>query len=101
MVLHAPVTGLRLERGACTAVHIRTLAGHQFTIGADYFVLAAGGIENPRLLLLSGDSPAGAPGNGHGLVGRYFTDHPYIDPGILVLRDRSALEFYRPSRRRL
>ena len=97
LMLHAPVTGLRVGRGTCTAVDIRTLEGHQFVVNADYFVLAAGGIENPRLLLLSGDSPAGAPGNAHSLVGRYFNDHPYVDPGTLMLRDRSALRFYRPS----
>jgi choline dehydrogenase-like flavoprotein len=86
-----------VERGACTAVHIRTLQRQEFAIRATYFVLAAGGVENPRLLLLSGDTPAAAPGNAHGLVGRYFTDHPYIDPGFLVLRERDALRFYRPS----
>ena len=97
LLLHAPITGLCLERGVCTAVPIRTLEGHQFAISADYFVLAAGGIENARLLLLSADSQAGAPGNAHGLVGRYFSDHPYVDPGTLVLREPSALKFYRPS----
>jgi choline dehydrogenase-like flavoprotein len=97
LVLHAPVTGLRLERGTCTAVDVRTLEGHQFAISANSFVLAAGGLENPRLLLLSGDPPAAAPGNAHGLVGRYFSDHPYIDPGTLVLREPSALRFYRLS----
>ena len=98
LVLHAPVMSLRLEGGACTAVPIRTLEGHQFAIGANYFVLAAGGVENPRLLLLSGDSSGCAPGDEHGLVGRYFSDHPYIDPGTLVLRERSPLQFYRPTR---
>jgi len=97
LVLHAPVTGIRLERGTCTAVRIRTLEGYEFAIGADYFVLAAGGVENARLLLLSAESPAGAPGNAHGLVGRYFADHAYIDPGFLVLRERASLGFYRPT----
>lgn len=36
------------------------------------FVLAAGGIENARLLLTSG------VGNDHGLVGRFFADHAYL-----------------------
>ena len=95
LVLHAPVTRLRMEGGTCTAVEIRTLDGHGFAIGADHFVLASGGVENPRLLLLSSDHPARAPGNAHGLVGRYFTDHAYVDPGWLVLREPDALEFYR------
>ncbi len=95
LVLHAPVTRARLEGAACTAVEIRTLNGHALAIRADRFVLAAGGVENPRLLLLSAAEPAGAPGNAGGLVGRYFTDHAYVDPGTLVLREPGALGFYR------
>ena len=94
-MLHAPVTRVRMEGAACTAVEIRTLAGDEVAIRADRFVLAAGGIENPRLLLLSAADPAGAPGNAAGLVGRYFTDHAFVDPGTLVLREPASLEFYR------
>jgi choline dehydrogenase-like flavoprotein len=95
VVLHAPIRELRVERGACTTVGIRTLQGGEFAVSAEYFVLAAGGVENARLLLLSAESPRAAPGNAHGLVGRYFTDHPYIDPGTLVLGEANPLEFYR------
>ena len=95
LVLHAPVTRARLESAACTAVEIRTLEGHDLAIRANRFVLAAGGVENPRLLLLSAAEPAGAPGNAGGLVGRYFTDHAYVDPGTLVLGEPGPLGFYR------
>ena len=95
LVLHAPVMRVRMDGAACAAVEIRTLAGDEMAIRADRFVLAAGGVENPRLLLLSADDPAGAPGNAGGLVGRYFTDHSYIEPGTLVLREPESLEFYR------
>ena len=95
LVLHAPITDLRVEHGACQAVRVRTLQRHEFSISADHFVLAAGGVENARLLLLSAESPEASPGNAHGLVGRYFTDHPYVDPGSLVLRERDSLGFYR------
>ncbi|HET6578891.1 MAG TPA: GMC family oxidoreductase [Gemmatimonadales bacterium] len=95
LVLHAPVTRLRLEGATCAAVEIRTLGGDELAIRADRFVLAAGGIENPRLLLLSAAEPAGVPGNAAGLVGRYFTDHAFVDPGTLVLREPDALDFYR------
>jgi choline dehydrogenase-like flavoprotein len=94
LVLHAPVTRARLEDATCTAVEIRTLGGHDVAIRAERFVLAAGGVENPRLLLLSAAEPAGAPGNAGGLVGRYFTDHSYVDPGTLVLREPESLGFY-------
>lgn len=95
LVLHAPVARLRVEGGACTAIEIRTLDGDNLAIRADRFVLAAGGVENPRLLLLSADHPATAPGNAHGLVGRYFADHAFVDPGTLVLRRKARLDFYR------
>ncbi|MGZ8391799.1 MAG: FAD-dependent oxidoreductase [Gemmatimonadales bacterium] len=96
LVLHAPVTRARVEGSACTAVEIRTLHGNELTIRADRFVLAAGGVENPRLLLLSGDERTGVPGNAGGLVGRYFADHAFVDPGALVLRAAASLDFYRP-----
>ena len=95
LILHAPVTRVRMEGPVCTAVEIRTLGGCELAIRAERFVLAAGGIENPRLLLLSADGPAGVPGNAGGLVGRYFTDHSYVDPGTLVLRAPHSLGFYR------
>ncbi|MEA2724921.1 MAG: hypothetical protein QOH59_2692 [Gemmatimonadales bacterium] len=95
LVLHAPVTRARVEGSACTAVEIRTLDGNELTIRADRFVLAAGGIENPRLLLLSGDDRAGVPGNAGGLVGRYFADHAFVNPGALMLRTPDSLDFYR------
>ena len=94
LVLHAPVMRLRMEGTACTAVEIRTLGGHEMVIRADRFVLAAGGIENPRLLLLSADD-ARVPGNAGGLVGRYFADHVFVDPGTLLLREPERMSFYR------
>jgi choline dehydrogenase-like flavoprotein len=49
--------------------------GRTFHVTARAFVLALGGIENPRLLLLSNDASRGI-GNEHDLVGRFFMDHP-------------------------
>ena len=45
------------------------------------YVLAAGGIENPRLLL------AANIGNDHDLVGRYFMDHPEPSGGKFLTID--------------
>ncbi|MCZ6853596.1 MAG: GMC family oxidoreductase [Gammaproteobacteria bacterium] len=100
LVLHAPITRVGLDSARCKAEHVevRTLDGYEIMIRADYFVLAAGGIENARLLLLSAVSPTEAPGNAHGLVGRYFNDHPFVDPGALIFRNtQRSLNFYFPK----
>lgn len=66
---------------AVEAVHVRTLSGVTATFRARTFVLAAGGIENARLLLESRRQQADGLANAHGLVGRYFQDHPRIFNG--------------------
>ncbi len=48
----------------------------RFRVRARVFVLAAGGIENARLLLASNRQIPAGVGNGRGLVGRFFQDHP-------------------------
>lgn len=89
VLLHAPV--LRLHSAATSdqveALSAATLDGRRFRVRAGTFVLATGGIENARLLLLSGDSPERSIGNGRGLVGRYFTEHAFIHPGTFVPSD--------------
>lgn len=66
-------------------VEARTLCGRRLQVRARYYVLAAGGIENARLLLASDDVQPGGLGNGNDLVGRYFMDHPRILSGQLAL----------------
>jgi choline dehydrogenase-like flavoprotein len=95
LVLHAPVTRLRMEGRVCAAATVHTLGGHTFEVGSERFVLAAGGVENPRLLLLSTAEGMPAPGNAYGMVGRYFSDHLFVDPGWLVLKKPDSLEYYR------
>jgi choline dehydrogenase-like flavoprotein len=58
-------------------------------------VLAAGGIENPRLLLSSNTVQTEGLGNGHDLVGRFFTDHNSCKVGTIVPTDPGiAIGFY-------
>ena len=65
-----------------TAAVYATPEGETYRQEADQFVLAAGGVETPRLLLLS-DSPQYPDGlaNSSGLVGRYFHEHLFAGTG--------------------
>jgi len=74
------VTGERDDR--VTAAVYATPDGVEHRQEARQFVLAAGGVETPRLLLLSA-SPEHPDGlaNASGLVGRYFTEHLFAGAG--------------------
>jgi len=58
--------------------------GRRFKVKASKFVLAAGGLENARILLLNEATRNGAVGNRYDMVGRCFMDHPSITLGTLV-----------------
>jgi choline dehydrogenase-like flavoprotein len=78
-----------------TDVSVRTLSGKRFTVRGRYFVLALGGIENARMLLLSRDIEAAGLGNGHDLVGRYFMEHILYWSGMIMRAGTEPLfDFY-------
>jgi choline dehydrogenase-like flavoprotein len=72
-----------------------TLSGQELRVRARAFVLAAGGIDNARLLLASG-APRGI-GNASGLVGRFFLEHPHVVLGTLLCSKTDALRVYEAS----
>jgi choline dehydrogenase-like flavoprotein len=87
--LHATVTELETDEagGAVTRAHVRVLEGGEFSLSARHFVLAAGGIENPRLLLASDRRHARGLGNQDDLVGRFFMEHPRFRAATIVPTD--------------
>jgi choline dehydrogenase-like flavoprotein len=89
VALHRDASGRKI-----TSVSIATPGGAQWSVRAKRVVLAAGAVENARLLLLT-DAGSGAMGNGSGWVGRGFMEHPR-DRG-LTLRPRSADAYARAS----
>jgi len=83
VVTRATVTHLqaRHDQGSIAQVSIADPGGRRATVTAGKFVLAAGGLENPRLLLASNDVHARGLGNAYDLVGRYFMEHPHARGG--------------------
>lgn len=73
------------EDGRVTAASVQTPDGHTRNVTADIFILGAGGLEVPRLLLLSNDHQTSGLGNQHDLIGRYLGTHPRGDVGTLTL----------------
>ncbi|MDH3281132.1 MAG: GMC family oxidoreductase [Gammaproteobacteria bacterium] len=88
--LNANVTDITLfeNKSAVQQVQVRDYMGRTFNVKARQFVLAAGGIENPRILLNCNRQVSVGLGNDHGLVGRFFTEHPHYWGGGLMLEDR-------------
>jgi choline dehydrogenase-like flavoprotein len=84
VVDRAPVQRLEHDDAGerVTAAVYATPDGTEHRQEAREFVLAAGGVENPRLLLLSESEqyPDGLA-NSSGLVGRYFMDHLFAGAG--------------------
>lgn len=88
-LLHANVLRLVADPSgeAVSRVDVAALDGRQASVAAEHFVLATGGIENCRILLLSPGPSGVAIGNGHDLVGRYFAEHPCFEVGEIKLSD--------------
>ena len=72
-------------QGKITGVLVRRPDGGEVVASGKIFVLAANGIESPRLLLMSAtDTRPQGLANGSGRVGKYFHDHPGIYCRVLM-----------------
>jgi choline dehydrogenase-like flavoprotein len=67
------------NRRSAESLTISNFRGKTASISAGIYILALGGIENPRALLLSDAVTPGGIGNEFDLVGRYFMDHPVVE----------------------
>jgi choline dehydrogenase-like flavoprotein len=98
--LHAHVLELLTDAtgSIVEGVRVRHPNGQTLTVRARCFVLAAGGLENARLLLLSNRVCPTGLGNAYDRVGRFFMEHLHFLSGLFVPRERSLiprLGFYR------
>lgn len=88
--LHANALELETNEAATAVTGLRAgcLNGRAFRVSAKVFILASGGVENPRLLLLSNRTQRSGLGNQHGLVGRFFMEHQLVRCGTLTPASR-------------
>jgi len=85
--LHSNVAEIVPDETARTIDHLKvmTLSGVKFTIRPKLVILATGGIENARMLLMSNSVQKVGLGNGRDVVGRYFMEHPHIGQPVQIL----------------
>lgn len=88
-VLHANVLEIiPAENGASvTQLRVGTFAKNEFRVKARAYILAVGGLENPRLLLASDSVVKTGVGNQHDMVGRCFMEHPHVAVGHFLPSD--------------
>jgi choline dehydrogenase-like flavoprotein len=75
VLLNAHATKILCENGQVKGAILRTLAGAEIRVSAEIVVLAAGGLEVPRLLLASRDDGETGIGNRTDQVGRNYLCH--------------------------
>ena len=84
VILNANVVEIETndQGGQVDAALVQVIRGGRFRVKARQFVLAMGGIENARLLLVSNKVHKAGLGNQNDLVGRFFMDHPVAKAAI-------------------
>lgn len=94
VLTHATCTELLADDRRVERAILRTLTGKHIEVNAKTFVLATGGIENVRLLLVSNRAHERGLGNARDLVGRYYMDHPELSVGEAMLWPGWELDLY-------
>ncbi|MFV9690653.1 MAG: GMC oxidoreductase [Desulfobacteria bacterium] len=84
--IHANAVQIDTTETAKTVTRVRVgcLQGNKFFVSARLFILSAGAIEIPRLLLLSNKTQNTGLGNQNDLVGRFFMEHPHLWSGKYI-----------------
>jgi len=98
--VHANALELETDNSARTVIGVRAgcLNGSRFRVSARLYVVAAGGIDNARLLLASNRAASVGLGNDHDLVGRYFQDHLVVTGGAVLTAERPLPKLYTHQR---
>lgn len=88
VVLPATCTAVALDSFGTVVDHLKVASSpdRRFTVQARRYVIAAGGLENTRLLLASDDVLRTGIGNQAGLLGRFYMCHLEGKAGVIALR---------------
>ena len=86
LLLHATVREIVPTKDGRRVAHLDVRSPNQkrVKIEAKTVILAAGGLENPRILLASNKVQPQGLGNDNDLVGRFFMEHPHARGGRIV-----------------
>ena len=86
VLINAQVLNIATDSSGGNVEHLEVghINGARAKVKARRYVLAAGGIENARLLLLSGGPDGRGLGNSSDMVGRYFMEHPTVSGGKII-----------------
>ncbi|MGV7220149.1 MAG: GMC oxidoreductase [Nitrospinales bacterium] len=104
-VLNSNITDILLSENFSYVdlIKIRNYQGKSFGVNCLQFVLATGGIENPRIMLNCNGQMKNGLGNSHDLVGRFFMEHPHNVVGKAIFEDhivrpKHSKQFFSPSK---
>lgn len=90
VVVNATVARVLVEAGRAVGVELARPDGSRRTLRAHRVVLAAGAIENARILQLSDPKGEGL-GDGRASTGRFLQSHPVVITAALTPTDQRAL----------
>jgi choline dehydrogenase-like flavoprotein len=99
-IIHANLTQIELapESSRVERLQIAALSRAAFSVRPRAVVVAAGGIENARLLLASRADRETGLGNEYDMVGRFFMEHLHVPVGHMIAqRGRAGRRFYRKA----
>jgi choline dehydrogenase-like flavoprotein len=96
VVLHANLVEIEANEAGAEVLGLKAQAldGKRLGVRARAYVLACGGLENPRLLLASNRQVRVGLGNQRDWVGRCFMEHPHCNAARALVTDPAVLDFY-------
>lgn len=83
----ANFAGFETEEDRVTGLTVRDLDDNRATVRADAYVLAAGGLENSRILMMEERRHEGGFVDPRAPLGRYWMEHPHFWVGTVVIPD--------------